>query len=130
MDARGRISTFVGSGVGGTGGDGGLAARAQLRAPTGLPFDSHGNLYIADTGANRIRRIDTHGIITTVGGARSPADGGFAGDGGPAANALLSRPIQIAFDTTGNLYFTDQGNHRVRRIDTHGTITTVLAPTT
>ena len=95
-------------------GDGGLAATALLNAPAGIGLDAAGNVYIADTGNNRIRKITTSsGIISTVAGSSSTA--GFSGDGGAATAALLSAPRgQILFDAAGNLYFADSGNNRVR----------------
>ena len=122
VDSTGTITTVAGTGEHGNKGDGGPAVEAQLNAPTGLALDGAGNLYIADSGNHRIRRIDTEGIITTIAGT---GERGNAGDGGPATRAKLNFPNGMALDGAGNLYFSDRRNHRVRRIDTLGTITTI-----
>ena len=113
---------------GGFGGDGGPATDAEIAVPSGLATDSAGNLYIADTDNNRIRKVDVNGTITKVAGD-SPiqvySSGGFGGDGGPATNALLNHPGGIAFDSAGNLYIADSGNNRIRKVDANGVITTV-----
>lgn len=100
--------------VGAYGGDGGPATSAQLNRPNSLAVQG-GNLLIADTGNNRIRRVDASGTIDTVAGAGAP---GFGGDGGFAQLAQLNEPIGVAFDDSGNLYIADTGNHRVRRLET------------
>lgn len=122
----GAVSIYAGrTRVNAFGGDGGLATNASLNSPTGLALDEAGNLYIADTGNHRIRRVDSNtGIIVTMAGAGGPA-GGFAGDGGPAADAMLNLPRGLAKDSRGNLYLSDSGNSRVRKIDAQGIITTV-----
>jgi sugar lactone lactonase YvrE len=122
------ITTVAGDGVRGYTGDGGLATSASLNWPASVTFDSAGNLYIADSGNDRIRKVDTGGvnwIITTVAG-----DGirGYSGDGGLATSAHLFRPMDIAFDSGGNLYIADTNNNRIRKVDTSGVnwiITTV-----
>ncbi len=116
------ITTYAGY-VPGFYGDGGLAIYAQILAPAGLAFDSVGNLYIADTGNDRVRKIDTSGIITTVAG--SSGVGGFGGDGGPATSALLNYPVGVAVDAAGNLFIADSLNSRIRKVSPNGTITTV-----
>jgi len=120
--SNGVISTFAGTGIAGFSGDGGLAKNAMLNYPVGLLFDSAENLFVADSGNNRIRKIDTSGTITTIAGIGTP---GFSGDGGPALSAQLNGPWGMAFDAVGNLYFSDILNQRVRRIDTSGIITTI-----
>lgn len=120
--SNGVITTFAGTGISGYSGDGGLAKNAMLSYPVGLVFDSAGNLIVADSGNNRIRRIDTTGTITTIAGTGTA---GFGGDGGPALLADLDGPTGLALDAAGNLYFTDIFNQRVRKIDTGGFITTV-----
>ena len=123
VDPSGVITTYAGTGTPGSSGDGGPAAGATLRQPYALAEDTAGNLYISDVASNRIRRIDkSTGIITTFAGTILP---GFAGDGGPATSAQLNGPTGMGFDSAGNLYFADLNNHRVRKIDTSGTISTV-----
>jgi len=91
-------------------------------SPAAIAFDSEGNLYIADTGNNRIRRVGRDGIITTVAGTNRR---GYGGDGGPAALAVLSSPAGIAVGFGDSVYVADTGNNRVRRIAADGTISTV-----
>ena len=136
IDRAGIITTVAGSGPvvngaganaggyvdGDFGGDGGPATAARLSSPTNITFDAAGNLFIADNGNDRIRKLDKNGIITTVAGNGTV---GFAGDGGPATAARLNGPGSIAFDTAGNLYIADGGNNRIRRIDPRGIITTI-----
>lgn len=115
------ITTVAGNGTAGFSGDGGPAASAQFRDPNGLHFDAFGNLYIADTGNDRVRRIDGQtGIISTVAG------NGTGGDGGLAIDAQLGLVFDIAFDLEGNLFISDRGPNTVRRVDHRtGIITTV-----
>lgn len=110
----------------GDAGNNGPATRANLFAPGGLAFDASGNMYIADTGGNRIRKVDRRGIITTLAGS-GPAGsaGAFAGDGGRAVAARLNLPYGLAFDAQGNLYVADTANGKIRRIDKTGTITSL-----
>ena len=122
VDASGKITTVAGSGEYGYSGDNGPATQAQLKRPEGVAMDSAGNLYIADRENNRIRRVDASGIITTVAGAGEP---GFKGDGGPATEAQLDNPTDVASDSAGNLYVADRGNSRIRRVDPSGKITTI-----
>ena len=122
VDLAGRITTVAGTGDRGYGGDGGPATAAQLGPPSGLAMDAAGNLYIADHSNRRVRRVDTTGEITTVAGNGTQGD---SGDGGPAPNAQLIGPYGVAVDAAGNLYIADRNNHRVRRVDPAGTITTV-----
>ncbi|WP_261569417.1 protein kinase domain-containing protein [Frankia gtarii] len=122
VDAHGIISTFAGSSGRGSFGDGGPATDALLDLPFGVAADAAGDVYIADTDNSRIRRVDAHGVITTVAGNRLR---GFAGDGGPAVKASLQDPRGIAVDAAGNLYITDRGNSRIRKVDTRGIITTL-----
>jgi len=121
VDSRGVITTIVGNGRHGYSGDGGRATRARLSDPYGLAFDAHGNLYVAEPDEGVVRRIDTSGVITTVAGTGRP---GFSGDGGPATKAKLDSPFGLVFDSAGNLYIADNGNGRIRKIDTRGVITT------
>src|SRR5262249_12700189 len=101
-------------GLGGYSGDGMPARAARLFNPQGLAIDAAGNLYIADTNNNRIRRIDTGGVITTVAGTGSQ---GFTGDGGSATAAAIQNPRFVAVDASGNLHFTEFGGSRVRRLN-------------
>ena len=88
-----------------------------------VAVDASGNLFIADTDNNRIRKVDTNGIITTVAGNGSCSD--YSGDGGPATNASLNAPYGVAVDASGNLFIADTDNNRIRKVDTNGIITTV-----
>ena len=177
IDPQGNVSTVAGTGESDYDGDGGPAAKATFRDPRALAIDEEGNLYIADTANNRIRKIDTKGIVSTVAGngehkdtgdggpaleagirsmdalAISPEgelhivgfnthrirkltkDGkivtvagkgyqGFFGDGGPATKAMLKQPAAVAFDSKGNMYISDMGNNRIRKVDTKGIIST------
>ena len=118
----GIITTVAGNGTAGLSGDGGPAGSASLSYPGGVAVDGAGNLYIADSGNQRIRKVDTAGIITTVAGNGVR---GFSGDGRPAGSASLSYPGGVAVDGAGNLYIADSGNQRIRKVDTAGIITTV-----
>ncbi|MFN0105976.1 MAG: SMP-30/gluconolactonase/LRE family protein [Bryobacteraceae bacterium] len=121
--ANGTVSTVAGIGSAGYSGDGMAATEAQLNIPLGVAVDAAGNTYIADTNNHRIRRVDaTTRIITTIAGT---GIAGFSGDNGPGAQAQLFQPRQIAIDGGGNLYITDTGNNRIRRIAPQGAITTV-----
>ena len=122
VDSAGTITTIAGTGVLSFGGDGGPAAEAQLSDPTGVAVDVAGNLYIADSFNNRIRKVDSTGTITTIAGT---GEYGFGGDGGPAAGAQLSGPFGVAVDVAGNLYIADSFNNRIRKVDSTGTITTI-----
>jgi len=126
VNTSGTISTVAGSYSLGAGysGDGGAATSAQLNKPAGLALDASGNLYIADSGNNVIRIVTkADGNINTFAGINSKP--GYAGDGGQALNAKLSVPYGLAFDAAGNLYFSDSGNHCIRKVATNGIITTV-----
>jgi uncharacterized protein (TIGR03437 family) len=124
--AAGAIQTYAGTVH--FSGDFGPAALAIFDGMEGVVSDSQGNLYVADTGNNRIRKIDTTGIVTTIAGN---GVNGFSGDGGPATFAALDLKHQapfannLAIDSSGNLYVSDYGNGRIRKIDPTGVITTV-----
>lgn len=122
VDPAGTITTLAGTGTAGFGGDGGPATEAQLSAPRGVAVDAQGNVYIADSGNHRVRRVTPDGLISTIAGTGRPE---FAGDGGPAREASLASPQSLAVDAQGNLYIADVTNRRVRRIGTDGIITTV-----
>src|SRR5579884_528379 len=122
---EGVITAFAGKGgEPAYSGDGGPATLAGLAFPAGLAFDRAGNLYIADQQNNCIRRVAPDGIITTVVGDGT-GDYGFRGDGGPAKQALLNYPSDVAFDAEGNLYIADEDNNRIRKVSPAGIITTV-----
>jgi uncharacterized protein (TIGR03437 family) len=118
--SNGTITTVAGNGTGGFSGDNGPATSAQLSLPQGLAVDPEGNLYIADYGNNRIRKV-SNGVITTFTGNGAF---GFSGDNGPAAAAELYQVFTLALDAAGNLYIGDLGNGRIRKISS-GVITTV-----
>ena len=121
VDSAGTITTIAGTGERRFGGDGGPAIQAQLDAPSGVVVDGAGNLYIADRANHRIRKVDSTGTITTIAGT---GERGFGGDGGPATQARLNYPYGVAVDGAGNLYIADLANHRIRKVDSTGTITT------
>ncbi len=122
VDMNGMISTVAGNGSGGYSGDGGMATSAQLFCPYGVAIDSSGNLYIADYGNHRIRKVDANGMISTVAGNGS---GGYSGDGGVATSAQLWFPERVAIDSSDNIYIVDSINHRIRKVDANGMISTV-----
>ena len=118
---NGIISTVAGNGSAGFSGDGGPAVNAQINTPTGVFADGSGNLYIADVGNQRIRKVNSAGIITTLAGNGAKA---YGGDGGPAIDASFFNAVRVAVDPSGNVLVADQSNHRIRRITPGGTITT------
>jgi sugar lactone lactonase YvrE len=119
----GIVSTVAGNGIEGFSGDGGAAMAASLDSPLGIAVDAGGNLYIADTHNNRIRRVAaSSGAITTVAGKGTL---GFGGDAGTATAAAVALPRGVTVDANGNFYIADTANHRIRRISSTGTITTV-----
>ncbi|MGW1983665.1 NHL domain-containing protein [Streptomyces collinus] len=118
----GVISTVAGTGAAGFRGDGGPAVSAQLNGLHGVVVDGAGDLYIADLGNHRIRKVTADGKISTVAGTGAA---GFSGDDGPAVSAKLNSPVGVAVDSTGVLHICDYGNHRVRRVASDGVIGTV-----
>lgn len=122
--STGVITTVAGDGVRADSGDGGPATSAELCDVSGVAADSAGNIYIADSGNNKIRKVDAStGIINTIAGSHVA---GYSGDGGPATSAILNGPYDVVFDAAGNLYISDNGNNVVRKISTSGIITTVV----
>jgi sugar lactone lactonase YvrE len=117
------LSTYAGNGNEQHGGDGGPATAGKLNGPVALRADEFGNLYIADTLNQRIRKVDSAGTISTVAGT---GDSGFSGDGGPATSAKLTSPAGVAADRNGNVYFSDTSNNRVRRVAPNGIVTTLF----
>ncbi len=118
----GRISTFAGTGVAGFSGDSGPAAQAQLNTPQGLAVDSAGNVYIADTLNNRVRRVDADGTITTVAGVGAA---GYVGDGKPGPEAQLNLPTGLAIGSSDTVFISDTGNNVIRQLGLDGAIHTV-----
>ena len=136
VDINGTITTVAGNGTFGYTGDHGSALIAELANPVGVFADHAGNLYIADTFNNVIRKVNQYGTITTVAGdgygagsggweSEGSLVGGFSGDGGPATQAELFIPFGIAADSSGNLYISDSENSVVREVNTSGTISTI-----
>ena len=113
VNPSGTISTVAGTGAAGATGDEGAATAARLDSPRGVVVDDAGDVYIADTGNHRIRQVTPDGVIHNIAGTGAA---GFAGDGGPAAGALLNMPQGLFLDGAGDLYFADSGNNRIRRL--------------
>jgi sugar lactone lactonase YvrE len=124
IDINGIITTVAGTGVGGYNGDGGMADTSQIKLPGSVAVDSMGNVFIADISNHRVRKVDiASGIITTIAGT---GISGFNGDNIMASSAQLYSPNDICFDKLGNLYISDAGNYRVRKISPSGIITTAI----
>jgi trimeric autotransporter adhesin len=121
IDASGYISTKAGTGTQGYTGDGGPATAATFNIPSGIALDHIGNIYVADSGNNVIRKIDTSGIVTTFAGTGT---GSYTGDGGPAASATFFGPVGLAIDAGGNIYVADHINNVVRKINTSMIVST------
>src|SRR3990170_2937888 len=110
----GLISTIAGTGTAGFSGDGAAATSAQLNFPWGVAVDGGGNVFIADTNNQRVRRVDAGtGLISTIAGTTA----GFSGDGAAATSAQLNNPYRVGVDDVGNVFIADTDNHRVRRVD-------------
>lgn len=122
--SSGNVTALAGNGIGGyADGSGGPDGAAEFSNPTGVAVDTLGDVYVADTGNNRIRRIDASGSVTTLAGDGTK---GFAdGIGGPNGTAEFDEPSGVAVDTSGNVYVADTENNRIRRIDASGNVTTV-----
>ena len=122
LERTGVIGTLAGTGLSDHVGDGGPAVAAQFRFPRSLALDPTGNIYVVDTRSHRVRRIDTAGEISTFAGTGEDGD---SGDGGPATEAQLCFPAAVAVDSDGNVFVADSWNHRIRKIDIDGIITTI-----
>ena len=120
------ITKIAGAGVTGTGTDNVDARLSTLNSPTDVVVDGNGNVFIADKNNHKIRKVDQSGTISTYAGNGTL---GFSGDGGSALAATLNNPTGLALDNAGNLYITDQGNHRIRRIDAVTGIISTIAGT-
>lgn len=116
IDTFGIITTFAGTGFAGFSGDGGPATAAMLKNPAGLAADDSGNIYIADVTNHRIRKVSPTGIITTIAGT---GVAGYNGDNLPARCTQLSSPIAVVVGSNGDLYISDMGNNRIRKISSH-----------
>ncbi len=121
VDTNGIITTIAGTGIDGNSGDGNNAISAELFAPIAIDIDAYGNIFIAS--GNQIRKIDNSGIITTVVGT---GIAGYLGDGGQANKAQINNPRGLTIDSAGNLIIIDYFNHRVRKVDKNGIITTIV----
>jgi uncharacterized protein (TIGR03437 family) len=118
----GRIVTVAGTGTAGFSGDVKLARESRLKEPTAVAVDSLGQVHIADTANHRVRRLLASGYLVTLAGG---AEKGFAGDGSSSQITLLDTPRGLAFDSAGNLYIADSGNHRIRKIAPNGLVSTI-----
>lgn len=127
INAAGTIISVAGYGPQGFSGDGGVATLAELDYPSGVITDAIGNIFVADQSNNRIRKIDTVGIISTFAGTGSwgVSSGGYSGDGGQAAAAEMHGPTGLTLDGSGNMYIADQGNNAISKINANGVISTI-----
>jgi sugar lactone lactonase YvrE len=122
VERNGILSRIAGTGKKGMSGDGGPAVAADLRRPFDVRTDSAGNIYIADFGNHRIRKIDADGRITTIAGN---GEKGYSGDGEQARQARLNGPYGLIPDDRGGILIADSGNHVIRYVDADGVITTI-----
>ncbi|MBS12768.1 MAG: hypothetical protein CME19_14330 [Gemmatimonadetes bacterium] len=121
VNSEARISTVAGNGDKGFSGDGGPATDASMDRPNGLFVTTDGEIYLSDLGSNRVRKVDSDGIIQTVAG---DGEAKFLGDGGPATEASLDTPAGLFIDRAGSLYICDGRNKKVRKVDAEGVIHT------
>ena len=122
LSTTGIITTIAGTGAGGYNGDNIMASGAKLNDPQGITIDQAGNIYVADAGNDRIRKINISGIITTVAGSGTY---GYSGDNIAATDAQVKSASDVAVDKAGNLYIADRYNQRIRKVDKAGIITTI-----
>ncbi len=123
IGTTGNVTTVAGTGTAGSTGDGGPATAARLNGPTRIAFDAAGDLFIADSANNKIRKVSmSTGVISTVVGTGTA---GNTGDGGQALSARLRNPYGVTFAADGTMFIADRGNHRVRKVTTAGVISTV-----
>ena len=121
VTSTGIITTIAGTGEYGSSGDAGAATSASLRSPWGVSVDISGNVYIVDQGNNKIRMVTSTGIITTFAGTGIWGD---SGDGGAATSATFNYPYGVSVDISGNVYIVDNNNHKIRKVNSAGIITT------
>ncbi len=119
ISSSGIITTIAGNNAPGYTADGVAATTSRLNFPTGLAVDGGGNIIITDGDNNRVRKVSTAGIITTIAGIGIPS---HFGDNGPATSAILNEPSAVAIDVAGNIFIADQNNHVIRKINTSGII--------
>ena len=122
IDGSGTLTLVAGNSRAGFSGDGGPAVNAQLNAPQGIALDSAGNIYIADSLNNRVRKVDTKGIITTFAGNGQVSVPGFWGDTGLATDANIHLPTGLAVDSSGNVYIAVSADNTIRKVTTDGII--------
>ena len=122
IDSTATLTRIAGTARAGYSGDGGPAINAQLNGPYGVALDGAGNLYIADGGNNRVRKVSSNGTMTTAAGNGTA---GYSFDNVPAVNSELNNPLGVAVDSSGSLYIADSFNQRIRKVTPDGTITTV-----
>jgi len=127
IDTSGKVTTVAGNGTVGYSGDGSSATIAQINNPRAVAVDNYGNIYISDAGNNRIRKVDTNGIISTFAGT---GVAGFSGDEGEAILAQIDFPYQISVDKNENIYFAEYNNSIIRKVDVNGIISTVAGDAT
>src|SRR3954453_21727077 len=116
IDGAGTLTLIAGNSRAGFSGDGGPAVNAQLNTPVGIALDSAGNLYIADSVNNRVRKVDRNGIITTFAGNGNTSVPGFWGDSGAATDANIHLPVALAVDSANNVYIAISADNTVRKV--------------
>lgn len=125
LDSSGTLTRVAGNSRAGFSGDGGAALNAQLNAPSGLAVDAAGDIFIADTGNNRVREVTPDGVMHTVAGNGQPGISGSLGYFVPATQAYLHSPTGVAVDGSGNLFIADTANNIIREVTPDGTISTI-----